>query len=132
MPAKNTALIKVHMDDSFITDLIDERDRSLERNRHLEEMVETQDQDLQAAAHTIRHLCANVEAKLRIIDTLHVDVDRLKQLITDAYNIHFCYGQNVSNETWCALSISTLADMQSIALDHAYEQEQEQKKGVQS
>lgn len=115
--------------DHWIARIIDERDTALAQNREFEHMVASQDVDLKAAATTIRHLCANVEAKDRIIDCERAEVarlsalaeehaneiDRLRTLITDAYNVHFYYCQGLSDSVWMDLFISTLAEMKAIA-----------------
>ncbi len=100
--------------DHFVSDLIDERDKALEQNREFERIAASQDTDLKAAATTIRHLCANVEAKSRLLDTAYDGISKLKQLISNAYNVHFDY-LNVSNEEWMNLFVSTLKDMRHIA-----------------
>ncbi len=104
--------------DNWIADLIDERDAALTRNRVLEQLAATQDQDLQSAAVTIKALVANVEEKVhaaqQTIRRFQSEVSQLRDLITNAYNVHFDY-LDVSNEEWMNLFVSTLKDMRHIA-----------------
>ena len=104
--------------DNWIADLIDERDAALTRNRVLEQLAATQDQDLQSAAVTIKALVSNIEEKVHaaqeVVHRFQSEVSQLKKLISDAYNVHFDF-LNVSNEEWMNLFVSTLKDMRHIA-----------------
>ena len=76
----------------------------------LERLAEVQDLDLQAAASTIKVLCANAKAK-------SAEIARLKKLIHDINHAHFQNSSHLSYEAWMELLASTRSDMERIAAE---------------
>ena len=105
--------------DAFIADLIEERDAALAHNRELSQLTEVQEVDLQAASVTIKALVANVEEKVhaaqQTIRRFQFEVSQLRELIANAYNVHFDFLNVSNNEEWMNLFVSTLKDMRHIA-----------------